>query len=1235
MTANTEVASGNGDVKTLPTSTRMTPEPTSVPDGLPEPDLRENALKVLAARYLKKGPDRKPCETPKELFWRVASCIASAEAAYPGGTPETVDRIARAFYGLMASRAFMPNSPTLMNAGREMGMLSACFVVPVEDSIDGIFGAIRATALIQKAGGGTGFSFSRLRPSGDIVHSSGGTTEGPLSFLEVFSAATNAIQQGAFRRGANMGILRVDHPDLIEFIRVKEDLSRLTNYNLSVAVTERYLAELRRDRNTVHQVQNPRTGEWSLLRKKGEDGVWTVGEIWDLICERAWGTGEPGLFFIDRANAANPIRNLGLIEATNPCFAGSARLFTDRGLVPFEELARERMEIRVATDDRAAAIRRTMRRAGDEGGGTAVCEAVATGVTVRYAHPAFLTRKETDVFRLETEEGFEVVATADHKFFTPAGLVPLSGLRPGDEVLVQSGPGVWSSDDSLPPFEDGVKFQGRVARGECAPPAKFTAEVGEILGWMVGDGWIRTFDRGPDRVAHETAGMIFGTEEKRLLAPAFAERIRRWFGIATTPVDRNGTLTLYAGPVLVYWLRSLGVEARPATEKRVPESIFRAPREAVVGFLRALFTADGTVCISSTNNRSCSVRLASSSRALLQDVQLLLLNLGIFSRLYLRRKAGTSVLPDSKRQPREYPTAAQYELILDKVNRDAFARGIGFLVSAKQEKLEAWIETKMRASADESFVARVRAIEAIGVEDVYCTTEPETHSIVANGFVAAQCGEQDLHPWDSCNLGSINLSKFVVEDRGAARFDWDGLRETTHLATRFLDDVIDVNRYPLPEIDQTSKTTRRIGLGVMGFADALFKLDIPYDSEEGCAFGENVMKFLTDEAHNASEALAGTRGVFPAWEGSDWQKRGRRMRNSYATTVAPTGTISIIANCSGGIEPLFSIAFWRQVLDGQRMIEVNEPFLAVARARGFYDPALLEKAAESGSVRHLGGVPEDVKRVFVCAHDVAPEWHVRMQAAFQKHTDAQVSKTINLSHEAAVEDVRRIYEMAIDLGLRGITVYRDGCRDHQPMALKGSLRRREGAPGDAAAEAIATASPLVPVRLPEIMPSLRVRQMTPFGNMHVKIAVDPASGIEREVFSQLGKGGDVANSDLEAICRLLSLFLRCNGTLELAAKQLEGIGSSLTVPSREGRIMSLADGLAKALRRYMEAKRRFGLRALLLGEVDPEALASAMAAERNGGETSNRFKVKCPECSGVLAFEEGCVKCPSCGFSQC
>ena len=812
-------------------------EAANPPVGLPAPELTENGRKVLERRYLKKDPETgEIAETPEQLFWRVASHVAKAEFAFDGGTAERAVAVASEYYDLMARRRFMPNSPCLMNAGREMGMLSACFVLPVEDSIEGIFEAIKATALIQKAGGGTGFSFSRLRPQGDLVRSSGGTTEGPLSFIQVFSKATDAIQQGAFRRGANMGILRIDHPDIAEFITFKDDRTRITNYNVSVAVTDRFLEELENDPDTVHQVMNPRTKEWRALAKHDGKGNttaehWTVGELWNMIVEHAHTSGEPGVVFIDRINATNPIKNVGLIEATNPC------------------------------------------------------------------------------------------------------------------------------------------------------------------------------------------------------------------------------------------------------------------------------------------------------------------------------------------------------------------------------------------------------------------------------------GEQPLHPWDSCNLGSINLGVLVKGDATEARFDWDEYKAIIHTTTRFLDDVIEVNRYPLPQIDNMSRTTRRIGLGVMGFADALYKLGIPYNSEEGVAFGEHIMQVLNDESHVASELLAEERGVFPAWEGSDWERIGRRLRNSYTTTVAPTGTISILANCSGGIEPMFSLAFIRQVMKDTKgqptvMREVNYVFEKAAKERGIWSEELVDQIVEQGTLAHLEEIPEDLKHVFVTAHDITPYWHMKMQAAFQRHCDASISKTINFPQDATVEDVREIYDMAVREGVKGVTVYRDGCREMQPMALSKSNERASGAAPAAATPMTAAAAGLVselkPIRLPEIMTCLRIRQMTPFGNMHVKVSVDPVSEREREVFAQLGKGGDVANSDLEAICRILSLWLRANGSLDLAVKQLDGIGSSLTVPTKDGRIMSLADGLARALRRYLDAKARWGLRGLLLGEAAIDSTPGAVATATGSATTTmgtprnvSQYKIKCPSCSQALAFEEGCVKCYSCGFSQC
>jgi ribonucleoside-diphosphate reductase alpha chain len=828
-----------------------------------EPSLTENGRKVLEARYLKKDEAGQCVETPSQLYRRVARTIADVELVY-GATVAERDAWEERFYELMSSRRFMPNSPTLMNAGREMGMLSACFVLPVGDSVVDIFNSIKHTALIQKAGGGTGFAFDELRPTGDLIKSSGGTTSGPITFWRAFSEATNAIQQGAFRRGANMGMMYVHHPDILKFLYAKQDLNQFTNYNISVKLTDTWMEEFRANPDSPQVVRNPRDGKSYVIPRNVDiwkhnirdlvavdcvepvpsrgrakyftsprlvgrlpadlaGKVYTKRDIWNIIVQNAWQTGEPGVVFIDRINEQNPTPHVGRIEATNPC------------------------------------------------------------------------------------------------------------------------------------------------------------------------------------------------------------------------------------------------------------------------------------------------------------------------------------------------------------------------------------------------------------------------------------GEQPLLPYEACNLGSLNLGLFVRDAcTPAASVDWDALRQTVHLATRYLDNVLDANNYPLPEIEAVCLANRKIGLGIMGFADALFKLGVAYDSEEGIAWGEQFMRFVNDEAHACSEELARRRGCFPNWKGSIWQtKHHRPMRNAAVTTVAPTGTISIIANCSGGVEPMFSLAFMRNVLRGQRqgdkpLFEVNETFQHVARERGFLSDDLLERLVREGSLARVEGVPDELKRVFVCAHDIEPEWHARMQAAFQRHCDSAISKTINFPHDASVVDVERIYHLAYELGCKGVTVYRDGCRDLQPMALKkdeaalvadsdavpkgdnpaAGTKASEGLLANRAEVKVAPAAPppnvlatppasagrpaprptIEPADLPEIVSGFRIRQLTPFGNMHVKITVDPVSGRELEVFAQLGKGGDVANSDLEGLCRTASLWLRAGGSLLPLIKQWEGIGSSLQIPTRAGRIMSLPDGLACALKKYMRAKERFGLRALLLGEIDPAELDNPLPA---------------------------------------
>ncbi len=907
----------------------------------------DNALNVLRARYLIKDEEGSCTESPSDLFRRVAKTVSGPEMLYNRDSrnrSEWEDR----FFSLMTSGKFMPNSPTLMNAGREMGMLSACFVLPVRDSINEIFDAIKHTALIQKAGGGTGFAFDELRPTGDFIKSSGGRTSGPISFWRAFSEATNAIQQGAFRRGANMGMMYIDHPDILKFLHAKEDLSQFTNYNISVKVTDAWMGAFRAAPDAPHVVRNPRTDKTYYLPKdakiweydltslpatdsvSGEsesgDKYYTRRDIWDIIVKNAWKTGEPGVIYIDRINNDNPTPHVGRMEATNPC------------------------------------------------------------------------------------------------------------------------------------------------------------------------------------------------------------------------------------------------------------------------------------------------------------------------------------------------------------------------------------------------------------------------------------GEQPLLPYEACNLGSVNLSRFIDNPcTPQAKVNWGALRTTIHESTRFLDNVIDANNYPLPEIDEICKGNRKIGLGVMGFADALFKLGIRYDSDEGVEWGERFMKFLNDEAHAYSEKLARERGCFPNWKGSTWEtKHQRPMRNACSTTVAPTGTISIIADCSCGIEPLFSLVFYRNVLKGQAegrvpMIEVSKIFKTAIQERGLFNTDVLDKIAKEGTLAHISEMPEDLKHVFVCAHDIKPEWHVKMQAAFQRHCDASISKTINFPETASVEDVETIYRLSYDLDCKGATVYRDGCRNSQPMALKESGKKKIDAkaeisqpqekPTNGTATSVADSSlagsqvdeaveqalkvpyqkpveqpRMEPRTLPEILSSVRIRQMTPFGNMHVQITVDPKTEHEMEVFAQLGKGGDLANSDLEAICRMVSLWLRAGGNLRHVVQQLKGIGSSLQVSTKEGKIMSLGDGLARALTKFQRAKTHFGLHRLLLGQFDLEeldrvrrGLATTPAStskpspkQPNGSSIANRlsgladdehadevalqvgeetnhdshshdsgaavatvpttqtvatisaartqqeqFKVLCPECQGQLHYTEGCCMCHGCGYAQC
>jgi ribonucleoside-diphosphate reductase alpha chain len=812
-------------------------------------DLSANALTILERRYLVKDDRGQPVETAEDLFWRVARTVAAPDATY-GASEKAVDGLAETFFELMATRIWMPNSPTLMNAGRPLGQLSACFVLPIDDSLSngksGIYDTLRAMALVHQSGGGTGFAFSRLRPKNDVVRSTMGVASGPVSFMKLYDASTDVVKQGGTRRGANMGILRVDHPDILEFISCKDDLTQVTNFNISVAVTDEFMRALEARR--PYDLLDPRTGRVV--------GQLDAGDVFRRIVHGAWKTGEPGVFFVDRANAYNPVPQLGAYEATNPC------------------------------------------------------------------------------------------------------------------------------------------------------------------------------------------------------------------------------------------------------------------------------------------------------------------------------------------------------------------------------------------------------------------------------------GEQPLLAYDVCNLGSINLGLFVANND----VDWDHLRTAVHLCTHFLDNVIDANRYPLAEIDDLAKRIRRIGLGVMGWADLLVRLGIPYNSDEGVALGRKVMAFVDEESKQASEKLAKQRGVFPEWERSIWGPDAscaraangerirpmRKLRNCNLTTVAPTGTISIIAGCSSGIEPLFAVAFMRNQA-GVLMPDVNEDFTAIAKREGWYSEELIQRIAETGNI-HFDQVPGNWQRVFVTAHDVTPEWHIRMQASFQDFTDSAISKTCNFPNEATEEHVEQIYRYAYQLGCKGVTVYRDGARELQVLSTGQTAKKvQEQASGGAAAiasgaglaEALGRIAELEAelertrgqlheaeaenlqrraVRSrPDLLRGTTRRLESPLGTMYVTITEDD-KGQPFEVFISLGKAGGALMADVEAIGRLISLALRAGVPLPQIHRQLRDISSDRVVGLGPNKVKSVPDAIGIAIEKWLQDK--MGVQQDLLASGAPASLAREVVAGP-GGEAAFRrvpepdFIGACPDCGSQLAFVEGCAKCHVCGYSEC
>jgi ribonucleoside-diphosphate reductase alpha chain len=1143
---------------------------------------------VLERRYLARDDAGRPVETPEQLFQRVAHNIAQAELLYKQGTwtapgenvdnpPAPAGRAAaweRRFLELITSLDFLPNSPTLMNAGRDIQQLSACFVLPVPDSIEGIFEAIKDTAIIHQSGGGTGFAFSRLRPRGDVVRSTMGVASGPVSFLKVFDAATEAIKQGGARRGANMGILAVTHPDIEEFIALKSDMRTLTNFNISVALTEEFMRAVEADRE--YELINPRNGEVAGRRR--------ARAVFDMIVFNAWKNGDPGIVFLDRINRDNPTLGLGEIESTNPCVPAGTWVLTSDGPRQVADLVGATVNI------------------------------VVNGKVFPSAPQGFFPTGRRPVVRIATAEGHSIRLTPEHR-------VRRVAYASRDTTGYE-----WVAAEQLQPGDRLLLHDHRSLGGWAGPHGE---DEGYLLGLLAGDGTL-THEEAVIAVWPDNPGAAGIMEAAVAAASSLPARsdFRGWQQTATRP---NTRLVLAAVRRLAL---SLGLAPG---RKQITPDVERQSSDFYRGFLRGLFDCDGSV--QGTQLRGVSVRLAQSDLAALQAVQRMLLRLGIGSRIYENRhRAGKRPMPDGRGGSRLYTIKAQHELVIAGENIRRYADLIGFADTAKRARLERALDGYRRRLNRERFLATVSAVGPDGEDAVFDIHVPGVHAFDAEGFYAHNCGEQPLLPYESCNLGSLNLARFVRSDgeRGPdgvprGRLDWERLARAIPDCVRFLDDVIDMNRYPIPRIEEATKQTRKIGLGVMGWHDALVQMGIPYDSEDALALGEEVMRFIQEKANEASLHLAEERGVFPAFKSSQYDP-GYPYRNATRTTVAPTGTLSIIAGCSSGIEPVFSLAYVRQhYLDPEdpskltALRDVNKYFLQAARDGGFYSEELMEYLAQGGRLAGRDDVPEWAKRLFVTAHDITPEWHVRMQAAFQRHTDNAVSKTINFPNQATEADVANAYWLAYREGCKGITIYREGSRvysvlSHAAVNVKGPEQETSEALRQIAGSLAALPRPrpyreLLPDERRSITHKFRVGDQE--GYVTVGLYDDGRPG---EIFVKINKEGSTVSGLMDAVAKLTSIALQFGVPLEELAPKMRNTRFEPYGPTGN-REIPWATSVVDYVFHWLERK--------FLGE----ATASAGPAPQNPpGESSG---VGCPECGALLAYQEGCLVCRSCGYNRC
>lgn len=1212
-------------------------------------ELDNNSRTVLEKRYLRRGRDGKPIETIEEMFWRVAYHVANAKRA-----EGTTMAKAEEYFTMLMSKDFFPNSPTFTGAGTPLGQLAACFVIPISDDMGkrptGIFTTLRNAALVQQTGGGNGFSFSRLRPANAFVYSSGGSATGPLGFMRVFDKAFGEVSQGGARRGANMAVLNIEHPDIEDFIRCKAKEGDISNFNISVGITDAFMRAVEQDGEfelRFPDIDDERYREFDgTLNQAIVQGLpiktykkVKARELFAKIVKFAHHNGEPGILFMDAMNRTNPVPHVYEIESTNPCVTADTWVLTTDGPQKVADL-----------------IGRPF-------------QAIVNGREFTSDPRGFWSTGNKPVLRLKTTDGRSIRLTANHRVLT----VTASSRNNEKTEWVEAG-------DLIPGSK--IKIHDHRQRIEEWGGDGNEAE-GWLLGLLVGDGSFRD-----DRAILS----FWGGEEASHMANTAKATIS---GLYPTRSDFSVTSIVQRNEYRVStpWIIKLASRFGIAQgNKVITDAVEKSSRSFYMGFLMGLFDADGSV--QDAGEKGVSVRLSQSNIDNLERAQRMLLRLGINSTVYPnRREAGFSILPNGKGSVQSYATSAQHELVISKENLRIFAALVGFSHAGKASLLTNAIEERgSRGLYREDFTTEVAEIVPETNEEVFDCSIPEVNAFDANGFVVHNCGEQALGPFESCCLGSVNLSKHLKGNK----VDWAKIRKTVYTSVQFLDDVIDANGYVpgVPQIREAALNSRRIGLGIMGLADMMYAVGIRYGSEEGQDFASQLMEFIRFHAMMASIDLANTLEPFPMINGSvydpknmtweapkpvtvhgalnigrpnlDWNQvvegiRKHGIRNSAQTTVAPTGTISTVAGCEGyGCEPVFALAYVRHVNDNGKDLELTYAsplFESALGGAGFSAEemqVLIGKVAAAGTCKDVSEVPSKIRNTFVTAGDLTPEEHVYMQAALQAWVDNQISKTVNFPDTATEEDVEKAYRLAWKMGCKGLTVYVAGSRDKVVLETKKVDNSTAEQKVDAPKEVVVPGYSNIKRSRPKILTGVTVKGETPLGDAYVTVNEAPGDG-PFEVFITTAKAGSDISGISEALARLISYILRMPSPISPMARlkevirQLRNIGGSRSMGFGPNRVVSLPDGIARAMNEYVENKE-----APAQGEefvAEPPSPIFAEVAVAFAGHNGNghhaaehmtesdlvtRFAEICPECgTASLLNESGCRHCVNCKHSDC